>query len=812
MVDGSIKIEPSFKAVVDEIDSSAVFNDGTYESKTANAESLKGVGFELFTIDDEGSEVYKLDNVLATVKKSDEGTVTYIYEEVRSVYLDYPETIHEEIVDEDPIDRPIPPTPTFPEINAVIITALSGLSEGDPSVMAGAVVARISVNGGTSPYTYKLTSGDDKFTLNGYQIKTKEALKEGNYEVSVSVIDKNGKTGTGTVSIVVKETNIKIDSVTINYSASTYEEKSEGTKAGATLATIKVEGGNKPYSYKISGNSSVEVDESGNIKAKSDLKAGDIKAKVTVTDADGDSADTEFNITVQSFKLVDVTKVVIPREQNGKTWNKKISDLQKADITVVSTGEGTGKITGTSKYAIDYQQPDSVDGNWVALHIDNTKLPLGEVKYVTEKGELDPDTKDWNFNIRLDNKKDKSFKIQVDGEILYTIDLKEIILEEKLKDITEVILTRKDSEMTFNKKIEELQKNIKVVKTGYGTGEMTGTLNYITGYTNPAYSEGNVVSFHIDNTKLPKGTVKIGIGDTFVDPDMNDWNVNIRLDSSKNREFKIKVDDEILYTLDLSKLVLLKDISTVITPRDGKLPTFNKKVEDLQLDDIVVKGSTFGKGEATGTIKYVTDYQTGGDTEGNFIALHVDNTKLPEGEVKFALDGKEASPDMNDWNANLRIDNKKDKTFKIKVNGEVLYELDLSKLTLLNSPDTVLKVLDQSHQMGNMPVSDIQTDVTVSKESEITGTLKYVKGLELSGDRKQPDGNYLCLHVEKAELPEGTITQGINNMKELTEGYDDVLLSITNESKQKPYKIAVDDKVLYEFDLSGLELSPDEEL
>ena len=530
MVDGSIKIEPSFKAVVDEIDSSAVFNDGTYESKTANAESLKGAGFELFTIDDEGSEVYKLDNVLATVKESDEGTVTYIYEEVRSVYLDYPETIHEEIVDEDPIDRPIPPTPTFPEINAVIITALSGLSEGDPSVMAGAVVARISVNGGTSPYVYKLTSGDDKFVLNGYQIKTKEALKEGNYEVSVSVIDKNGKTGTGTVSIVVKETNIKIDSVTINYSASTYEEKSEGTKAGATLATIKVEGGNKPYSYKISGNSSVEVDESGNIKAKSDLKVGDIKAKVTVTDADGDTANTEFNITVQSFKLADITEVVKPRGQSEKTWNKNVSDLQKADITVVSTGEGTGKITGTSKYVIDYQQPDSVDGNWVALHIDNTKLPLGEVKYVTEKGELDPDTKDWNFNIRLDNKTDRTFKIQVDEEILYTIDLAEVVLEENKEiDVTidnSIELIKKVKETYYdkyqNKKINSSSPEFKKDEYYYELGEVetadTITINEVShdGGTNGTLSVGRnsyveVPSFIIEDSKLKVSILHLAV-------------------------------------------------------------------------------------------------------------------------------------------------------------------------------------------------------------------------------------------------------------------------------------------------------------
>ena len=42
-----------------------------------------------------------------------------------------------------------------------------------------------------------------------------------------------------------------------------------------------------------------------------------------------------------------------------------------------------------------------------------------------------------------------------------------------------------------------------------------------------------------------------------------------------------------------------------------------------------------------------------------------------------------------------------------------------------------------------------------------------------------------------------------------TKDYD-VLLKVSEESKLKPFKVSVDDKVLYEYDLTELVISPKE--
>ena len=130
-----------------------------------------------------------------------------------------------------------------------------------------------------------------------------------------------------------------------------------------------------------------------------------------------------------------------------------------------------------------------------------------------------------------------------------------------IKDITEVFKSRDGEEHTFNKQIKDLQENIAFENTGEGTGKVTGTIKWVTGYTNPAYQEGNVISLHIDGDKLPKGEIKYVFGTTEADPDKNDWNVNLKLNGKDDLTFKIKVDGEVVYTIDLSELVLMPDVT-----------------------------------------------------------------------------------------------------------------------------------------------------------------------------------------------------------------------------------------------------------
>lgn len=214
-------------------------------------------------------------------------------------------------------------------------------------------------------------------------------------------------------------------------------------------------------------------------------------------------------------------------------------------------------------------------------------------------------------------------------------------------------------------------------------------------------------------------------------------------------------------------------------------------------------------GIATGTLKYVTGYTafdegTPDHQEGNYFPFKL----YKEGKrIQVKKNGSIVKDVDYDPNWIIRIENPTDK-FEFILDGKSLVTLDFSQLTLLKPANEVVTVLEQEHGMGNKTVKDLQTNLTISKEAKITGTSLYVTDLKLSGDRSYPDGNYICLHVDKDKLPKGTITLGINNLTNVDTKDYDVLLTVTEESKQKPLRVAVDNKVLYEYDLKSLVLTP----
>ena len=242
------------------------------------------------------------------------------------------------------------------------------------------------------------------------------------------------------------------------------------------------------------------------------------------------------------------------------------------------------------------------------------------------------------------------------------------------------------TEPAYGKEISELQQDIVFKYDDNGDAKVKGILNYIEDY--PQFekgAKGNFLAIECQDAKdgyevkweLSEAQKK---GEGILNADDYTLVCNIH-SNTQTIKFTLVEDEYYNTTFDLSELVLDQDISKVITARDGNLDTFNKKVSDLQ-ENVTIQNDGFGKGKATGTSKWVTGYSNPAGSEGNWIAFHVDNTKLPKGTVKYAISEAEADPDTNDWNVNIRLDNKSDKIFKIKVNDQVIYELDLNEITL----------------------------------------------------------------------------------------------------------------------------------
>lgn len=79
-----------------------------------------------------------------------------------------------------------------PEITSITVTTEEGLT--DP-VEINAKVASLSCEGGTPEYIYSLAGGtdDEKFKIEGTDVKAKEILTENTYTIKVKVTDSKSK-------------------------------------------------------------------------------------------------------------------------------------------------------------------------------------------------------------------------------------------------------------------------------------------------------------------------------------------------------------------------------------------------------------------------------------------------------------------------------------------------------------------------------------------------------------------------------------------------------------------------------------------
>ncbi|WP_298061792.1 hypothetical protein [uncultured Rikenella sp.] len=109
--------------------------------------------------------------------------------------------------------------------------------------------------------------------------------------------------------------------------------------------------------------------------------------------------------------------------------------------------------------------------------------------------------------------------------------------------------------------------------------------------------------------------------------------------------------------------------------------------------------------------------------------------------------------------------------------------------------------------MLNKDVKDLQENVAIDSEGNVTGTLKYVDSYpNFSSVESEQKGNYLAIKFEEA-------TQGktvkVKLTKESTLDSDgQLVLLVTDTSKNKPLVVTVDNEESYQLNLSKLTLSP----
>ena len=321
------------------------------------------------------------------------------------------------------------PTPVDPEITSVTITPEKSLIA---PVTQDIKVASLSAEGGTPEITYTLEDSEDKasFKIDGSEIKAASELQAKEYKVKVKATDTKGKEKVSeeTTITVSAPADPEITEITV-----TPEVGLEGTvTTGTKVASLSCTGGTADYTYTLAGGKDdAKFKISGTeVQAKEDLEKGTYTIKVKVTDSkQKEKTSDDVTITVD-YKIYDIKEVFKVRGDKEQTFNKQIKELQQ-NIAYENTGKGQGKVTGTLLWVTDYTNPAYGEGNVFSLHIDNTKVPKGTVKVVWGTTEADPDTKDWNVNLKVNDKDDKTFKIKINNDIVYTLDCSALVCTPK---------------------------------------------------------------------------------------------------------------------------------------------------------------------------------------------------------------------------------------------------------------------------------------------------------------------------------------------------------------------------------------------
>ncbi len=123
--------------------------------------------------------------------------------------------------------------------------------------------------------------------------------------------------------------------------------------------------------------------------------------------------------------------------------------------------------------------------------------------------------------------------------------------------------------------------------------------------------------------------------------------------------------------------------------------------------------------------------------------------------------------------------------------------------------DKVLVARNGNDTSYGKEVSEYQTDIKVSQEGKLTGTLLYATGIEGAAFT---EGNALAFHINKDKLPLCATDENIKIgwSEEARVNIDpsdyNVLLRVDTH-KGETLKIYVNDKVVYEYDLSALKLN-----
>ena len=285
----------------------------------------------------------------------------------------------------------------YPLITDATISFESDIREGESNAAVGSVVGTIQVVGGTEPFTIQLSgTNSDKLEVVNNEIKAKQALTEGQYDIEFNITDTNNKTFSKSGSLVVLEAYPLITNVEVNLTGNLREGESN-VAANAQIGTIETTGGTSPISYTIEGTnaSSFVIDESNLKVGDAALLQGTYNITIKATDTHNKTFSKEVQISVAEA-FPEITSIKI-----SKTSNLREGENNVNSGAVVATLQTVG---GTEPFVYTLSGTDES-----SFIIDNASVKVGSAP-LTEKT--------YNITIAVEDANGKTFSASTTIKVL----------------------------------------------------------------------------------------------------------------------------------------------------------------------------------------------------------------------------------------------------------------------------------------------------------------------------------------------------------------------------------------------------------
>lgn len=284
----------------------------------------------------------------------------------------------------------------YPLITDATISFGSDIREGESNAAVGSVVGTIQVVGGTEPFTIQLSgTNSDKLEVVNNEIKAKQALTEGQYNIEFNITDTNNKTFSKSGSLVVLEAYPLITNVEVNLTQNLREGESN-VAANAQIGTIETTGGTSPISYTIEGTnaSSFVINESNLKVGDAALLQGTYNITIKATDTHNKTFSKDVQISVAEA-FPEITSIKI-----SKTSNLREGENNVNSGAVVATLQTVG---GTQPFVYTLSGTDES-----SFIIDNASVKVGSAP-LTEKT--------YNITIAVEDANGKTFSAPTTIEV-----------------------------------------------------------------------------------------------------------------------------------------------------------------------------------------------------------------------------------------------------------------------------------------------------------------------------------------------------------------------------------------------------------